>query len=411
MATIPFKIQSILSATFLISAFALSSPAHAEWFESTGYAVIDDGDIAKARYAAIKDAVRQALIFSGASVSSVQTIADGVLSQDQVKIKSHGEIQQINLIEERHESGQFSVTLHLDIFATHSQCKQSKFNKQVAVTRAQLLKPQQARMGQIYDLPEAASQRLYDTLNNRNMAVRPVPYLASVVNVKPFFNQQFDYKDGLIEEIASRSNSQFVVFSQITDINDGEQQNNNYAFWQKDSYKRSFKMSFALFDALTMEPLWQQSYATEGIWPFKKTKLVDVNSNQFWRSDYGEKIQEVFNKMSYDMATTVSCLPTKGKVLHVDGGRMVINLGLIHGVQEGQLLAIAHRSDMTDGAGKRYSFGINTINQLRVVQANQQSAIAENINKRPLSNIQLNDIVIVETAEESDFEFEDGPVL
>ncbi|QTH71011.1 flagellar assembly protein T N-terminal domain-containing protein [Pseudoalteromonas xiamenensis] len=406
MQTQTRQYTATLKACCFLVGLGVAFESQAEWFESTGYAVIDDGDIAKARHAAIKDAVRQALIFSGASVSSVQTIADGVLSQDQVKIKSHGEVQQINLIEERQESGQFSVTLHLDIFATHSQCKQSKFNKQVAVTRSQLLQPQQARMGQIYDLPEAASRRLFETLNSRNMAVKPVPYIAAPINVKPFFSQQFDYKDGLIEEIATRTNSQFVIFSQITDIADGEQQNSDYAFWEDDSYKRSFKANFALFDALTMEPLWQQYYTTEGTWPFKKTQLVDVNSNQFWRSDYGDKIQEVFNKVSYDLSTAVSCLPTKGKILHIDGNRLVVNLGLTHGVKEGQLMSIAHRSDLSDNAGKRYSFGIQTINQLRVVQVNQQSAIVENIDKRPLSNIQLNDIIVIETAEDDGFGFE-----
>lgn len=390
------------SAIGLLVCIGSSFNAQAEWFESTGYAVIDDSDIAKARHAAIKDAIRQALIFSGASVTSVQTIADGVLSQDQVKIKSHGEIQQINLIEERQESGQFSVTLHLDIFATHSQCKQSKFNKQIAVTRSQLTQPQQARMGQIYEIAEAASRRFYETLNSYDMAVKPIPYLTSKINVKPFFEQRFDYKDGIIEEIAVRSNSQFVLFSQITDIADGEKQNSSYAFWQDDSYKRSFKIDFALFDALTMEPLWQQKYTSEGIWPFKKTELVDVNSNQFWRSDYGDKIQEVFNKVSYDIATAVSCLPTKGKILHIDGSRLVINIGATHGLQEGQMLSISHRSDFSDNIGKRYSFGINTINQLRIVQVNQQSAIAENIDKRPLSNIQLNDIVSIITPDENE---------
>ncbi|MFC3031863.1 flagellar assembly protein FlgT [Pseudoalteromonas fenneropenaei] len=389
--------------SFALLALLVCQTANAEWFESTGYATIDDGDIAKARSAAVKDAIRQALIFSGASVSSIQTVADGVLAQDQLKIKSHGEIQQISLIEERQESGQFSVTLHLDIFATHNQCKQSLFNKQIAVTRSQLVRPQQARMGQIFDIPEAASRRLYDTLQGRNMAVRPVPYLAQPINVSAFFSQQFDYNGGLIEEIAARSNSQYVLLSQITDIAAGDKQNSDYAFWQNDSYKRSFKANFALYDALTMEPLWQQNYVTEGNWPFAKTDIIDVNSNRFWRSDYGEKVQEMFNKVSYDLSAAVQCLPTKGKILHLDSDKIVLNLGRIHGINEGQLLTIAHRNDLTDQFGGRYTHGVNTLTQLRVTQVNQQSAIAVNIDKRPLSNIQLNDIVLINTPEGDEF--------
>ncbi|WP_462173875.1 flagellar assembly protein T N-terminal domain-containing protein [Pseudoalteromonas xiamenensis] len=81
MQTQTRQYTAALKACCFLVGLGVAFESQAEWFESTGYAVIDDGDIAKARHAAIKDAVRQALIFSGASVSSVQTIADGVLSQ------------------------------------------------------------------------------------------------------------------------------------------------------------------------------------------------------------------------------------------------------------------------------------------------------------------------------------------
>ncbi|WP_352340244.1 flagellar assembly protein T N-terminal domain-containing protein, partial [Psychrobacter sp. 16-MNA-CIBAN-0192] len=75
---------------------------------------------------------------SGARVSSVQTLVDGVLTQDQLKISSQGEIQKIELVSENRSSDEFAITLRLDIFAQTEQCPQSNFNKFIAVTQSQL---------------------------------------------------------------------------------------------------------------------------------------------------------------------------------------------------------------------------------------------------------------------------------
>ena len=116
--------------TFLSSLFAgvtsaalltFSASTYAQWFESTGHAQIQNGDISSAKSAAIKDAITQALVFSGARVSSVQTLVDGVLTQDQLKISSHGEIQKIELVSEQRQNQQFAITLRLDVFAQTEQ--------------------------------------------------------------------------------------------------------------------------------------------------------------------------------------------------------------------------------------------------------------------------------------------------
>lgn len=52
----------------------LVHPAYAEWFEVTGIADVKNGDHQKAKRKAVNDAITQALLFSGASVSSVQTV-------------------------------------------------------------------------------------------------------------------------------------------------------------------------------------------------------------------------------------------------------------------------------------------------------------------------------------------------
>ncbi|TMO63236.1 flagellar assembly protein T N-terminal domain-containing protein [Pseudoalteromonas aurantia] len=387
----------------VLTLFLYSAAVQAEWYEVTGYASILDSNVADARKAAVKDAITQALIFSGATVSSVQTVADGLLSQDQLKIKAHAEIQQATLISEEQSNNDYMVTLHLDIYSTKEQCTQQQFHKQVTVTQSQLIQPHQARLGQIFDIAKASSQRLYNTLSGRATAIKAIPYINSAINVRPFFSQRFNYDPALIETLSNNSNSQYVLFSQITDIAQGKQLNSDYAFWQGDQYLRSFKVDFALYDALTRDQVWQNHYAVQGVWPFEKTTLIDVYSDQFWQSNYGSQIQGVFNKVSQDLNTAVGCMPIKGKVLHIDGDRLAINLGKVHGIKAGQTLAIMQKNNFTTQQGVMLSNHRQTIDQLKVIQVNEQTAITTNLHIRPLSNIQLNDIVQVIIKEDDAF--------
>ncbi|MFT5313041.1 MAG: hypothetical protein ACI8Z9_001525, partial [Paraglaciecola sp.] len=68
-------------ATCLISALCCF-PVHSIWFEASGQAVIKNGNKEVARQRATQEAIKQALLFAGASVDSVQHMANGLLQDD-----------------------------------------------------------------------------------------------------------------------------------------------------------------------------------------------------------------------------------------------------------------------------------------------------------------------------------------
>ena len=206
----------------------------------------------------------------------------------------------------------------------------------------------------------------------QSTSLEPVPYFAQTINVERFFSQRFDYNERLIETVTANTNSQYVLLSQISDISSVDKLNSDFAFWQSDKFLRSFKIDFALFDALSHERVWQKQYATQGVWPFKKTKLIDVYSERFWRTDYADEIQLTLEQVTVDLNAAVACLPTNGKILHVDGDEVIINLGRMHGLEHGQILNIAHSSPITNASGKKYMRQIKTINKVRVTQINAQ---------------------------------------
>jgi len=386
-------LKAVLAGLSTTAVLTFPSSIQAQWYESTGHAVIQNSDIPSAKAAAIKDAITQALVFSGARVSSVQTLVDGVLTQDQLKISSQGEIQKIELVSENRSNNEFAITLRLDIFASTEQCPQSNFNKFIAVTQSQLTNREQARMGQIFDINKAVSKNIYTELQKSRMSAIPVAYFNKAIKVDTYFNQQHDYSNNQLEEISSRSNAQYVLLSQITSLSTSDKLNNQLAFWQDDHYQRHYQIEFSLFDGTTYEPLWRNSYQSDTVWPFEKTAIVDVNSNQFWQSSYGQSINQINQTLSYDLQTAMACLPTQGKILHMENNKLVINLGKAHGLEKGQQLSIAHRNYLTDAQGNTMAHTITTLNRVRVEQLYQHSAIAVSINDQPLPGVQINDIV------------------
>ena len=391
----------VLSLSLISLSYA--NGASAEWFEVTGIADIKSGDQQKAKRKAVNDAITQALLFSGANVSSVQTVTDGVLTQDELKIRSNAQVQSANVVSESRVGDSWHVTLHIDIMPQDQQCPTSAYNKQIAITQSQLKNKHQATLGQIFDIHKVVSKKLYQTMNGQSTSLEPVPYFAQTINVERFFSQRFDYNERLIETVTANTNSQYVLLSQISDISSVDKLNSDFAFWQSDKFLRSFKIDFALFDALSHERVWQKQYATQGVWPFKKTKLIDVYSERFWRTDYADEIQLTLEQVTIDLNAAVACLATNGKIQHVDGDQVIINLGRMHGLENGQILNIAHSSPVTNARGKQYMRQIKTINKVRVTQINAQNAVAVNISNRPLNNVQINDLVEIQVEQKEDF--------
>lgn len=375
---------------------ALISPSvSAQWLQTTGVATLEDGDTETARANAVSDAIKQALLYSGLELSSVQTLTNGVLTQDHLSLQAHGQVQQMQLLEEQQSDGMISVTMQIEVLDNPQQCPEQDFISHFALTRTALDNPQQARYGQIFDVAPAFTKQLYAIMSQTQLAMLPIPYFKEAVDVSPFFTQQFQYDENVLEYIRDKSNSQYVLLSQITDISTGKQLNNDYAFWQDESYNRYFNVEFALFDALSFEKIWQKAYQTQGPWQFEKTARIDVNSGTFWQSQYGRAITALSEKVMFDLNNELRCLPTRGLIQHIDGDQVVVNLGKANGLVMGQQLTLAHSSNLTTYAGKRLPRQVTTLHRVEVNQLYQHSAIATNIGKRPLANIQLNDLVLL----------------
>lgn len=378
----------------ILSAF-LTTSLQAQWYESQGSAAIIGGDKGNARAMAMENAVKKALLVAGASVSSIQQVVNGLITQDKLSVRASGTIQSIEIVDEIIQGDTVEVTIRADIFPQEQQCFAADYKKSMLITRANLLHREQANVGQIYNIDKSLVNKLARKLNNTS---KFIDIKLANKNVTAFsrYNKSFelDQIKVLAMELGKRFDTQFVLFTEINDISFGQEVLNNWQFWQEDQFKRNFDISFYLYSTLSGDLLAEQQYQNQSSWQFGKRDNVDLNSDIFWNSSYGRMIDRVIDNAIVDMDENMMCEQTRAKIVKVSGNEVVINVGSNQGVKLNDDFSLLHSSHFKTDQGKVYSsFNISSYN-VKVTKLYKNTAIASTPDNSLLGNIQVNDFAV-----------------
>ena len=374
----------------LLCSFSVSS----QWYEAQGHARIDDSSIEIARTKAMENALKKALLVSGASVSSVQQVVNGLLTQDQISIRASGSVNSIELVDEIHSNNLITVTIRADIFPQEKKCFAVNFKKSLLVTRSNLLHREQANIGEIYLIDKAVMRKLSKGLNQKSTFT----LARSILNKTEFsrLNNSLS-SDGiaqLTQSLSESTNSQYIMFSEITNILFDKESTNSWLFWQQGIYPRNFSIDIYLYNGVNGELLWQESYQNTAPWTFTKRVKVDVDSNIFWQSDYGVMVENILDNVIKDIDENIMCEPSRGKIIQVNGNQVTINLGRDHGLKIGDEFNLLHLSHFTSNSGKPYAgFNVSPY-KVKIIKLTRQTAIAVTPDGRLFGNIQVNDLAV-----------------
>ena len=366
---------------------------NAQWYEAQGHARIDKNSVDLARTKAMENALKKALLVAGASVSSVQQVVNGLLTQDQLSIRASGNVNSIELIDEIHSGNMISVTVRADIFPQDKKCFALDFKKSVLLTQSHLNQREQANIGNIYQLDSAVINQLNQKLRSQGT------YSASKTLLKSsteFSRLNTSFNEEKIKQLAislaDTTDSQYIIFSEINDISFEQQRTNSWKIWQQGTYPRNFDFTLYLYSGINGELVWQKSYQNTAVWSFNKRENIDVNGTIFWQSNYGNMISELLDNMVNDIDENIMCEPSEGKILQVKGNQVVINLGQHHGVKIGDEFSLLHMSNFKNDNGKHYaSYNISPF-KVKVTKVTKQSSTAVTLDNGLLGNIQINDL-------------------
>lgn len=376
-----------LAFLLFISSLPIAKQSQGIWYESQGQAAIENGNKAVARQNATQEAIKQALLFAGASIKSVQRMANGLLEDDQLEIRAAGEVNQIELIEERYSDGFVTVAIRADIFSQQKTCDSSDYKKTIATTYHPITHRQQATVGQVFDLGVELPNQM------RSNFIRYANH-SSISHIAEFYPAHARQQaDNHISLLARRTNSQYVLLAQMTDISVTTVSPSGWALWESSKSIRNFGYQVNLYDGQTGASMWSKQYLVAAPWGFKLTENIDVASNALWQSEYGRAIDAIMQDISQNVDEAVSCLPAYGRVLHVQNEELKINIGENQGVRQGDELTLFQVKQFHDPQGHLHSQYSIHPSQVEVIAVYPQSAVAIAADGRFLANIQPNDFV------------------
>lgn len=389
------KHKLIKLSVIAISLTIYSNTSVGQWYESQGTATIKNDDSKSAKNRAMQNALKKALLVAGASVSSVQQVVNGLLTQDEINIRASGSVNSFELISENYTDNLVTVTIRADIFPQEKKCFAADYKKSMLLTRSNLLHREQANIGNIYKIDKTLVKQLANKIQKNGI------YLDTklALNTKTEFSRlnqslAMEQLKDLARSLANMTNSQYVLFSEIQDLSMANSENNTWQFWQENIYQRQFNIALYIHDGTTGERVLDKQYQTSAPWQFDKRKQVDVSSHNFWQSDYGMQISQTLDDMVTDIDENMMCQPTQGRIVQVAGNNITFNLGSRHGVKVGDEFSLLHFENFISDDQRSYP-GFN-VSPYKVIvnEVTNDSARATTTEQHIIDNIQVNDLAI-----------------
>lgn len=342
------RIFNIAVALVCLLAFFIGQ-AHAAWYEATGQAVVVNGNKSAAKRAATQEALKQAMLFAGASVQSVAKLTNGLLENEEMTIRSTGEVEHLELVDEIFNGDVVTVRVRADIFPKGKICSAQHDEKHFATTHFRIRNRAQLTQGNIPHFDKAFTQRFADAMQNQSENLK-ISYIAP-------HTAKFDsrYTDQNIRTLAAQGNTQFVIIGVINDLSMGKEKGTSFfSPWRNSVPRRAFSMSLQVYDGINGGLLFNSTYQGEEEWTFDRFEDVDEFSSTFWLSRYGQAIDGVISEAIEDIKESTACQPITGRVINVVDNRVSVSLGRDNGISEKDEMYLYQAKEVIDNRGRKY---------------------------------------------------------
>ncbi|MBY7821613.1 flagella assembly protein FlgT [Vibrio fluvialis] len=309
----------------------------AAWYEVTGTATIVSSEDS-ARLHALEDAIYKAVNFAGADIGSISNLMPLLETDRQEYLFTNHEVRYI-LIEDRKVRGNvMQVRARIDLYPSATACHVDQYKKTFLVGNIDVASPQQAVMGQIYDIGDDFAHVV-----DRQIAQESHSFVSVGTT-----NYDIDARNPeRIKMIAQDSGAQYIIGGVITDLTATVDQK----LLQDDVINRQFALEMRVYDGKTGNEVFKHNYREVASWPFAKTSQVDTRSARFWASTYGQMLLRVSRNVMLDLESEISCKITLPEVVAKFGNTITMDLGRIHGVKTGDKLQLWHTGAFIDQRG------------------------------------------------------------
>ena len=394
------------SVPVLATWLCISSLAMAVEITSVGVAVMGN-DITESRDDAIRDALRQASLQVGGSIHSSQMLVDGLVTQDQTSLKTNGQFRHVRVLQEKMINGILEVKVRAE-FIEGGQCETNQGNgyrKAVAIAGFALQNPKDAVMGGLNNIEQRLPGVLSNTLNGRHrlhaMDSGHVLLFSSVDRAPSSQNNLQRLTNSV--ELAKELGAQFVVSGVIRDLAMINPEADTKQIWDtplelvglnREERDRNFVLDVYVHDGISGSLMFQNTYATSGVWEHDDFKRTGFATPEFWKVDYGKQVKNLLIEVVEDLNENLGCQPYMAKIIDTQGDYVRLDTGGSVGMRPGDELTVFRTSTF-------YNLDQDALTQLKdtkvkavITQVQPRFAIAK-LNKTPSRYaIQREDVLV-----------------
>ena len=405
--TLMFNLLRLFCATLLLSFSALTM---AITIEAQGQSMIFDGDLDSARQNAIRSASQQAALQASVFVSSTQKVTDGVLSIDNMQIKTLGQVNDIEILDEVIRN----QTLHIRIRAEveyEADCnggiRGQGYMKSLAITAFPLQAPTQAILGSLENIQSGFSAQLTNNINEKTqLTARNAGLLTmhSSIQTAPSRQLPAGAISTVLQEI-QQLDVQYVVSGVIRDMTMHDpdtvalKRNILVDFYNRQDYRskrhlRNLVVDIFIHDGFSGALLFSKQYVVAGRWNLEPEAKIGFASAAYWKQDYGMQTKILINQITDDLQTELRCKPFAASITRTDGTFIWFNAGSQSGINVGDRLSVYRKSSFyTDGMGENVQLS-NTKSSITVTDVQPFFSVGRLTQEGSTYNIQPDDVVI-----------------
>ncbi|MGJ9420126.1 flagella assembly protein FlgT middle domain-containing protein [Massilia sp. CMS3.1] len=366
----PSKFRPIGAALLALLLNVFSSPAFAAPLEAEGVASIPDGGLARARQVAIRDALEQLGLRSGARVDVAAGASTGGKTFESSRVQPTADFERYTVLRE----WQTGALLHVRIAVKEEDARPRGsvhlgYKKKIVVTPFHV-----RRSPQLDDVDDVAI-RLPQELLRRMAASGKFLGKESAYVISPGLSGP-SADTAAVRRLASMYESQFVVSGEIIDAGNFEQPA-YYGLIKKDA--RRIELAFYVHDGLTGVLLARRTALVEQVGERRVGRDKPFGSASFAATLFGGAILRALDEGIAAISADIGALPFMAKVVQVQGERIFIDAGSTASAAPGDQLVI-YRLDprqQVHGADPRVPLGTleAPVGTLSIVQVQPGFAI------------------------------------
>ena len=376
--------------SFIIAMIWIGSVC-AEMVTVTGHAPIINNNVAEARNKAVKDALHQALMQTGASVSYEQEVSNGALTRDNFKIKSSSRIKSYNIISQEQKPDYITVTVKADIISRSGTCS-SAHSKSITPVKffyddGQLGESQRG----LYKINNEITNQFYSRMLQNDKIFDTKRWIDSnfKLDLRSIKGSELNRnsRQQLIH-LAKRLDTQYIMIGSIRDISFvGDDNVFTSIFGDPD---RNISFSVFLINGYSGDVIFAKNYQGIAKWDVKEG--TDVKSSSFWKSSYGKTINQMISNATADITREIQCQKVNARIIRIDRNEYYINAGENNKIKVGDHFSVALNNNFNDVNGQHRIVSTRLKNDFVVSRVFDNTAILKSAKGVADTNIQIGDL-------------------